>query len=131
MASALAAAGAKVALTGRSAARAAAVAAALPGAAGVEMDARAEAPVARAGGQAGVVAGGRHRHAGEQRRDRHAHGQPAVHGPPAGFLWVPVDGFRAVIETNLTGYFLVAREITPRMLTAGGGRIVNISVNIP
>ncbi|MFF0473525.1 SDR family oxidoreductase [Streptomyces sp. NPDC004284] len=34
-----------------------------------------------------------------------------------------------MIETNLTGYFLVAREITPRMLAAGGGRIVNISVS--
>jgi gluconate 5-dehydrogenase len=42
---------------------------------------------------------------------------------------VPVGGFRAVVETNLTGYFLVAREVTPRMLAAGGGRIVNISVS--
>ena len=48
---------------------------------------------------------------------------------PQGFWEVPADGFRAVIDTNLTGYFLVAREVTPRMLAAGGGRIVNISVN--
>jgi NAD(P)-dependent dehydrogenase (short-subunit alcohol dehydrogenase family) len=48
---------------------------------------------------------------------------------PQGFWEVPADGFRAMIETNLTGYFLVAREVTPRMLAAGGGRIVNISVN--
>jgi gluconate 5-dehydrogenase len=48
---------------------------------------------------------------------------------PQGFWEVPVDGFRAVIETNLTGYFLVAREVTPRMLAAGGGSIVNISVS--
>jgi NAD(P)-dependent dehydrogenase (short-subunit alcohol dehydrogenase family) len=48
---------------------------------------------------------------------------------PQGFWEVPADGFRAVIETNLIGYFLVAREVTPRMLAAGGGRIVNISVN--
>ena len=41
----------------------------------------------------------------------------------------PPGGFRAMIETNLTGYFLVAREVTPRMLAAGGGRIVNISVS--
>jgi NAD(P)-dependent dehydrogenase (short-subunit alcohol dehydrogenase family) len=39
-----------------------------------------------------------------------------------------VDGFRAMIDTDLTGYFLAAREVTPRMLAAGGGRIVNISV---
>ena len=30
-----------------------------------------------------------------------------------------------MIETNLTGYFLMAREVTPRMLAAGAGRIVN------
>jgi gluconate 5-dehydrogenase len=48
---------------------------------------------------------------------------------PQGFWEVPADGFRAVIDTNLTGYFLMAREITPRMLVAGRGRIVNISVN--
>jgi len=46
-----------------------------------------------------------------------------------GFWEVPVSGFQAVIETNLTGYFLVARELTPRMLAAGAGRIVNISVS--
>jgi NAD(P)-dependent dehydrogenase (short-subunit alcohol dehydrogenase family) len=32
---------------------------------------------------------------------------------PQGFWEVPADGFRTVIETNLTGYFLVAREVTP------------------
>ena len=42
---------------------------------------------------------------------------------------MPPDGFRDVIATNLTGYFLVAREVTPRMLAASGGRIVNISVS--
>lgn len=49
---------------------------------------------------------------------------------PRGFWTVPADGFRDVIATNLTGYFLVAREVTPRMLDAGRGRIVNISVNL-
>src|SRR6185437_13474177 len=48
---------------------------------------------------------------------------------PQGFWQVPVAGFRAVVETNLTGYFLVAREVTPRMLDAGSGRIVNVSVS--
>src|SRR6516165_1907786 len=48
MASALAAAGATVTLTGRSAARAAEVAAGLPGAAGIGMDVREESSVARA-----------------------------------------------------------------------------------
>jgi gluconate 5-dehydrogenase len=42
---------------------------------------------------------------------------------------VPADGFRDVIATNLTGYFQVAKEVTPRMLAAGHGRIVNVSMN--
>ena len=48
---------------------------------------------------------------------------------PRGFWTVPPAGFRDVVATNLTGYFLVAREVTPRMLAAGGGRIVNVSMN--
>ena len=31
---------------------------------------------------------------------------------PQEFWEVPVDGFRDVVETNLVGYFLVAREVT-------------------
>ncbi len=53
MASALAAAGARVALTGRSAAQAAAVAADLPGAAGLELDVREESSVARGSARRG------------------------------------------------------------------------------
>ena len=48
---------------------------------------------------------------------------------PQGFWRVSPDGFRAVVETNLTGYFLVAREVTPLMLATGRGRIVNVSMN--
>ena len=50
MASALATAGATVALTGRSRERASAVAADLPGTIGIELDVRDESSVARAGG---------------------------------------------------------------------------------
>ena len=126
MASALAAAGARVVLTGRSAARAAAVAAELPGAAGLGMDVREESSVARAVGQAWSRLGGIDmlvNNAGIGMRTVN----PRFMTHPV--LEVPADGFRAVIETNLTGYFLVAREVTPRMLAAGGGRIVNISVS--
>jgi NAD(P)-dependent dehydrogenase (short-subunit alcohol dehydrogenase family) len=52
MASALAAAGAMVALTGRSGARASAVAAELPGAVGIELDVRDQSSVVRAVDQA-------------------------------------------------------------------------------
>ena len=128
MASALAAAGATVALTGRSAAHAAAVAAELPGAAGIELDVREESSVTRAVEQAWSQLGGIDmlvNNAGIGMRTV----SPRFITHPQGFWEVPADGFRAVIETNLTGYFLVAREVTPRMLAAGSGRIVNISVN--
>src|SRR5262245_32860600 len=58
MASALASAGATVALTGRPGASASAVAAKLPGAIGIEMDVRDESSVARAVDQAGSRLGG-------------------------------------------------------------------------
>jgi NAD(P)-dependent dehydrogenase (short-subunit alcohol dehydrogenase family) len=128
MASALAAAGATVALTGRSAARAAAAAAELPGAAGIELDVRDESSVARAVDQAWSRLGGIDmlvNNAGIGMRTVNPHFM--TH--PQGFWEVQAAAFRAVIETNLTGYFLVAREVTPRMLAVGRGRIVNISVN--
>jgi gluconate 5-dehydrogenase len=128
MASALTSAGATVALTGRSGQRAGSVAADLPGAVGIEMDVREESSVARAVDQAWSALGGIDmlvNNAGIGMRTVN----PRFMTHPQGFWEVPVDGFRAVIETNLTGYFLVAREVVPRMLAAGGGRIVNISVS--
>jgi len=128
MASALAAAGATVGLTGRSGRRASSVAADLPGAVGIELDVRDESSVARAVDQAWSRLGGIDllvNNAGIGMRTVN----PRFMTHPQGFWEVPVGGFRAVIETNLTGYFLVAREVTPRMLAAGGGRIVNISVS--
>ncbi|MER5512600.1 SDR family oxidoreductase [Streptomyces sp. NPDC002766] len=128
MASALAAAGAYVALTGRSGERAESVAAGLPGATGVEMDVRDDSSVARAVDRAWSRLGGIDmlvNNAGIGMRTVN----PRFMTQPQGFWEVPSDAFRAVIDTNLTGYFLVAREITPRMLASGGGRIVNISIN--
>lgn len=48
---------------------------------------------------------------------------------PQPFYAVSPDGFREVVATNLTGYFLVARAVVPRMLAQGGGRVVNVSMN--
>ena len=48
---------------------------------------------------------------------------------PAGFWQVSPDGFRDLFATNVLGYFLVARAVVPHMLEAGHGKIVNISVN--
>jgi gluconate 5-dehydrogenase len=51
----------------------------------------------------------------------------------AGISWgdrpetMPLDRWRAVIDTNLTGAFLFAQAAGRAMLTRGDGRIVNIS----
>jgi gluconate 5-dehydrogenase len=128
MADALSQAGANVALTGRSGDHASALAARLRGAIGIELDVRDESAVAVAVDQAWSRLGGIDmlvNNAGIGMRTVN----PRFMTHPQGFWEVPADGFRAVIETNLTGYFLVAKEVTSRMLAAGQGRIVNISVN--
>jgi len=48
---------------------------------------------------------------------------------PQPFWAVPSDGFRDVVDTKLSGCFVVARTVVPRMLEAGGGRVVTISMN--
>ncbi|MFI5610123.1 SDR family NAD(P)-dependent oxidoreductase [Amycolatopsis sp. NPDC051903] len=128
MATALAGAGARVAVTGRSGERARAVAAELPGAVGVALDVRDETSVARAVDEVWARWGGLDllvNNAGLGMRTVN----PEFMTHPRGFWEVPAEGFRAVVDTNLTGYFLVAREVTPRLLAAGGGRIVNVAVN--
>jgi gluconate 5-dehydrogenase len=128
MAEALAGAGLRVAVAGRSGERSAKVAAGLPGAFGLEMDVRDEESVA-----SGVAAAWSRldgidllvNNAGIGMRTVN----PSFMTEPRGFWTVPPEGFRDVIATNLTGYFLVAREVTPRMLDAGTGRIVNVSMN--
>jgi gluconate 5-dehydrogenase len=129
MAEALLDAGASVALTGRERARAEATAEALgPRAVGIGMDVRDEAAVgtgiddvcARLGGVDMLV-----NNAGIGMRTVN----PRFLTEPQPFWAVPPDGFRDVVETKLTGSFLVARALVPRMLAAGAGRIVCISMN--
>jgi gluconate 5-dehydrogenase len=128
MAQALAAAGLRVVVAGRSGERAAEVAGRIPGAAGLALDVRDEESVASAVAAAWSRLDGIDllvNNAGIGMRTVN----PNFMTEPRGFWEVSPDGFRDVIGTNLTGYFLVAREVTPRMLAADGGRIVNISVN--
>jgi NAD(P)-dependent dehydrogenase (short-subunit alcohol dehydrogenase family) len=128
MAQALAVAGLRVAVTGRSGERAADAARLLPGAFGIEVDVRDEESVAGAIAAAWTRLDGIGllvNNAGIGMRTVN----PRFMTEPRGFWTVPPEGFRDVIATNLTGYFLVARAITPRMLDAGGGRIVNVSMN--
>jgi gluconate 5-dehydrogenase len=128
MAAALAEAGLRVALAGRSGQRAGEAAGSLAGALGLEMDVRDEHSIAGAVEMAWSRLGGIDmvvNNAGIGMRTVNPHFMTE----PRGFWTVPPEGFRDVIETNLTGYFLVAREVVPRMLAAGGGRVVNISMN--
>jgi NAD(P)-dependent dehydrogenase (short-subunit alcohol dehydrogenase family) len=48
---------------------------------------------------------------------------------PKPFWEISASGFRDLIDTNLTGYFLVAKSVVPYFLRTSSGRIINISVN--
>ncbi|MGC8499328.1 MAG: SDR family NAD(P)-dependent oxidoreductase [Acidimicrobiales bacterium] len=48
---------------------------------------------------------------------------------PQPFFSVTPPGFRDVIDTRAVGTFLTVRAVVPRMLAAGGGRVVVISMN--
>src|SRR5689334_13042330 len=129
MAAALHQAGARVMVTGRVQARAQAVADQLGSSAiACELDVRDERSVAACVGRAREAWGGVDmlvNNAGIGMRTVN----PRFMSEPQPFWEVSPDGFRDLVATNLTGYFLVARAVVPRMLEAGGGRIVNVSMN--
>jgi NAD(P)-dependent dehydrogenase (short-subunit alcohol dehydrogenase family) len=129
MAEALSQAGARVAATSRSGRLAREVAAELgAGAVGLELDVREDDSVQTCVDQAFEQLGGLDmlvNNAGIGMRTVN----PRFLTEPQPFWKVTPEGFRDVIETKLTGGFLVARAVVPRMLEAGGGRIVNISMN--
>jgi NAD(P)-dependent dehydrogenase (short-subunit alcohol dehydrogenase family) len=54
---------------------------------------------------------------------------PRFMSDPAKFWETPPDVWRLVIDTNVNGPFLMARAAVPPMLSAGWGRIINISMN--
>lgn len=54
---------------------------------------------------------------------------PAFLLKPEPFYKVSAEGFRNVIDTNLTGYFLVAKAFVPFFLAKNEGKIINISMN--
>jgi NAD(P)-dependent dehydrogenase (short-subunit alcohol dehydrogenase family) len=129
MAAALSAAGARVVATSRRLARAQAAAQRLgPDAVGVELDVRDEASVSAAVGQVWDLLDGLDvlvNNAGIGMRTVN----PRFLADPQPFWGVAPDGFRDVIETKVTGAFLVARAVAPRMVAAGSGRIVTISMS--
>ena len=50
--------------------------------------------------------------------------------PPEHEFWeIPVKAVRAVLDTNLLGFFLVSRCFVPLMLRSGGGSLVYVSTS--
>ena len=129
MAQALAQAGARVAVTSRDRERAQATAAELgAGALGVELDVRDASSVSAAVDSAYGMLDGLDvlvNNAGIGMRTVN----PRFMTEPQPFWEVAPAGFRDVLETKATGTFLVARAVVPRMLSAGGGRVVTISMS--
>jgi gluconate 5-dehydrogenase len=128
MATALVDAGARVAVTGRDPERARRAADGLGGAAvGIGMDVRDDDDVERGVAEAADRLGGLDvlvNNAGLGMRSVN----PRFLTDPQPFWQVPPAGFRDLVATNLTGYFLVARAVVPRLL-GSGGRVVNVSMN--
>ncbi len=129
MAQALAEAGARVALTSRDAQQAQAAATELGhGGVGLELDVRDPASVALAVDRAYKTLGGVDllvNNAGIGMLTVN----PRFLSESQPFWEVSPDGFRDVLDTKATGSFLVARDVVPRMLDAGGGRVVTISMS--
>lgn len=48
---------------------------------------------------------------------------------PQQFYHVSPQGFRDIIETNLTGYFLVSKAFAPLLVSQRHGKVINISMN--
>jgi len=129
MAAALAEAGGRVMVTGRDRARAEATATELGSSViACQLDVRDERSVAACVDRARDVWGGIDmlvNNAGIGMRTVN----PRFLSDPQPFWKVAPGGFRDVVETKVVGCFLVAREVVPLMLSEGGGRIVNISMN--
>lgn len=129
MASALAAAGARVMVTGRVRAQAETTARELGSAAiPCQLDVRDERSVAACIDGARDAWGGIDmlvNNAGIGMRTVN----PRFMSEPQAFWEVAPAGFRDVMETKVVGCFLVARAVVPLMLRQGGGRVVNISMN--
>jgi len=111
LARALAEAGARVAVNGRSAEAAAEVAASIDGAVAAAFDVTDEAAVATAVGELGPIdvlvnnAGG---------------------GLRKPLLDVSLEEWRSALDANLTSAYLVARAVAPGMIERGSGKVVNI-----
>jgi NAD(P)-dependent dehydrogenase (short-subunit alcohol dehydrogenase family) len=48
---------------------------------------------------------------------------------PQPFWEADPDVWRMVIETNIVGVFLMSRAVVPHMIGAGGGAVINVTIN--
>ncbi|MBX8636912.1 MAG: SDR family oxidoreductase [Thermoplasmata archaeon] len=48
---------------------------------------------------------------------------------PTHFWEVEPDTWRMIVDTNVTGPFLMARAVVPHMVRVGWGRVINVSIN--
>ncbi|MFN8619276.1 MAG: SDR family NAD(P)-dependent oxidoreductase [Chloroflexota bacterium] len=87
-----------------------------PAAAFVPVDVRSRAAVAAAVARADELLGG---------LDRVVNSAGVFRFSP--FLDITPDDWAATIDINLTGTFHVCQEVLPRLIAAGGGRIVNVA----
>ncbi len=129
MANALVRAGAYVAVSGRDGQRARATAVELgPTASGVALDVRDVGSVSRAVDTVYSTFGGLDvlvNNAGIGMRTVN----PRFMTDPQPFWEVSDAGFRDVLATKAIGTFLMSRAVVPRMLDAGHGRVVTVSMN--
>ena len=54
----------------------------------------------------------------------------AIHGPRESIEDYPIDPWRNVIATNVTGPYLVCREVLPWMTRQGSGSIINVTSSL-
>ncbi len=129
MVEALVDAGAHVVLTGRDATRARSIAHEVGATAhGIAMDVRDPDAVEAGVGLADEMLGGLDvlvANAGIGMRTVN----PRFLTDPSPFWTVTPEGFEDVVATKVRGTFLVARAVVPRMLAAGSGRVVVVSMN--
>jgi gluconate 5-dehydrogenase len=137
MAAALAEGGARVVLTGRDAARAEQAAGRLTAAGvgdwqgevhGIAMDVRDERSVADGVDRTHTLLGGL-----DALVNNAGLGMRTVNErfltDPQPFYAVEPGRFRDLLDTNVLGYFLVARAVVPGMVRAGRGTVVNVGIN--